>query len=404
MSRDWATVKLGEVAKLDLESVRVDPSATYNMVGVYSFGKGLFLKESVFGANTSYKVFYRLKPDHVVMSQLFGWEGALALSSEEYSGRFVSPQFPTFLCDPEKLERRFLGWLIRRPLFWKELGTKTKGMGDRRRTLNPDSLLTNEVPLPPLDEQRRIVRRIDELTAKIEEARGLRRESVREVSTVTEAQTSAMFDTLTTYPQVAIKLLGENGDNPIQIGPFGAQLHREEFVESGVPVLNVGNVTNNGLDVRRLDHVTPDKARFLARYTISTDDLLFARSGATLGKVCLVPQGCDDWLMTGHLFRVRFDAERCLPKFAYAALRGDRGVRTQVFGQVRGATRPGFNTTLLGQVKLPLPSVTEQRCIVDCLEKLQTKVDAIERLQMETAAELDALLPSVLDKAFKGHL
>lgn len=68
------------------------------MVGVYSFGRDLFRREPILDAETSYK-FYRLKLTRVVMSQLFGWEGALALSSEEYEGAYVSPQFPTFLCD-----------------------------------------------------------------------------------------------------------------------------------------------------------------------------------------------------------------------------------------------------------------------------------------------------------------
>ena len=213
-----------------------------------------------------------------------------------------------------------------------------------------------------------------------------------------------MFESLKETDHTPIRTLGESCSNPIQIGPFGAQLHAEEFVEHGVPVLNVGNVWPTGLRLEKLDHVTPEKAAQLRRYAIQQNDLLFARSGATLGKVCIVPPGCDGWLMTGHLFRVRFDQQRCEPSFAFAALRSAQYIRDQVFGQVRGATRPGFNTTLLGNVELPLPALTEQRRIVAYLDDLQAKVDALKRLQAETSVELDALLPSVLDKAFKGGL
>jgi type I restriction enzyme S subunit len=138
--------------------------------------------------------------------------------------------------------------------------------------------------------------------------------------------------------------------------------------------------------------------------TMSFGDLLFARSGATLGKVCLVPAECDSWLMTGHLFRVRFDPERVFNRFAFAALRGSRQIQEQVFGQVRGATRPGYNTTLLWNVELPIPPLAEQRRIVAELDALQAEVDALKHLQAETAAELDALMRAVLDKAFKGKL
>src|SRR5690606_1455841 len=128
--------------------------------------------------------------------------------------------------------------------------------------------------------------------------------------------------------------------------------------------LNVGNVWPTGLRLDSLNYVTTQKAISLARYMIKADDLLFARSGATLGKVCLVPTACDGWLMTGHLFRVRFDPGVIDNRFAFAGLRGERQIHEQVFGQVRGATRPGYNTTLLGAVTLPVPPLPEQRRIV----------------------------------------
>ena len=61
----------------------------------------------------------------------------------------------------------------------------------------------------------------------------------------------------------------------------------------------------------------------------------------------------------------------------------------------------------VGRIKaipVPVPELAEQRRIVAELDTLQTEVDAVKRLQAETAAELDALLPSILDKAFKGEL
>jgi type I restriction enzyme S subunit len=56
------------------------------------------------------------------------------------------------------------------------------------------------------------------------------------------------------------------------------------------------------------------------------------------------------------------------------------------------------------KTQIPLPPLPEQQRIVAYLDGLQAKVDALKKRQAETAAELDALLPSVLDKAFKGDL
>lgn len=58
----------------------------------------------------------------------------------------------------------------------------------------------------------------------------------------------------------------------------------------------------------------------------------------------------------------------------------------------------------LRSVPVPVPSLPEQRRIVAYLDGLQAKVDQLKQLQEQTAAELDALLPSILDRAFKGEL
>jgi type I restriction enzyme S subunit len=65
---------------------------------------------------------------------------------------------------------------------------------------------------------------------------------------------------------------------------------------------------------------------------------------------------------------------------------------------------PRLRTALLEGIPIPLPALAEQRRIVAYLDDLQAKVDALKKLQAETAAELDALMPSILDKAFRGEL
>jgi restriction endonuclease S subunit len=65
---------------------------------------------------------------------------------------------------------------------------------------------------------------------------------------------------------------------------------------------------------------------------------------------------------------------------------------------------PRLRTALLEGIPIPLPSLVEQCRIVAHLDELQARVDAVKRLQAETSAELEALLPSVLDRAFKGEL
>ena len=75
-----------------------------------------------------------------------------------------------------------------------------------------------------------------------------------------------------------------------------------------------------------------------------------------------------------------------------------------MFSQVEGSAQPSLNASKVLATILPIPILSEQRRVVTYLDDLQAKVDVLKRLQTETAAELDALLPSILDKAFKGEL
>jgi len=203
---------------------------------------------------------------------------------------------------------------------------------------------------------------------------------------------------------VPLGMLGNDPLHTVQTGPFGAQLHRNEFTETGVPVVAVGNLTGMGFTRDGLYFITPQKAKQLAKYDLQAGDVLFARSGATLGKVCVAPSFVRDWRMTGHILRARFDFEFLLPEYAVYALHGDPTVIAQVMGNIRGVTRPGFNTNLLEVVRLQLPPIDEQHEIVRRVEALFKLADAIEKRVEAATKRADKLTQAILAKAFRGEL
>jgi type I restriction enzyme, S subunit len=201
---------------------------------------------------------------------------------------------------------------------------------------------------------------------------------------------------------VPIAYVGADPRNTVQTGPFGAQLHNTEFTEYGVPVIAVGNLTGTGFSAKGIYFISEEKAQQLRRYDVRAGDLLFARSGATLGKVCVAPPEVKDWRMTGHILRARLNKSFIKPDLAVYALAALPAVRKQVFQNVRGVTRPGFNTALLESILIPVPPYREQVRIV-------SEVDRSLSLLCEVAAEVEAnlkrahaLRQSILAKAFSG--
>jgi len=403
MANDWLEVPLGKLLTRIKNEVLIQDFERYQRLTIHGNNKGISIRDEFEGHQIGTKNQFVVHKGQFLLSKIDAMNGAFGIVPENVEKGIITSNFWAYDVDEEKLLSKYFNYLTHTRTFQQFCIQSSSGT-THRKYLQEDLFLGKEIPLPPLSEQHRIVEHIETLAARIAQAQSLREKAINESSLLIFSKTNELFENLQHFPKVSLGELGVDKSNPIQTGPFGSQLLTNEFVDSGVPVLNVGNVQPEGLKLTRVDHVTPEKAETLARYSLQENDLLFARTGATLGKVCVLPKGCDGWLMTGHLFRVRFDTTRCNPRYAFVALRGADSVRSQIFGQVRGATRPGFNTTLLSHVEIPLPPLDEQRRIVAYLDSVQARLASLRELQSATGEELSALLPSILDKAFKGKL
>ena len=156
-------MKLGDILRLDEEAVPVSPDGQYPQVGVRSFGAGLFAKSALAGTETTYKAFNRLYRGAVVMSQVKGWEGAVAVCPPNLSGWFVSPEYRTFRCVDGEASPAYLAELVRTRWFWSRLAAATQGVGARRERTKPERFLSLEMLMPTLDRQLRVVKWVDEL-------------------------------------------------------------------------------------------------------------------------------------------------------------------------------------------------------------------------------------------------
>jgi type I restriction enzyme S subunit len=152
----WHDTELASVLRLDEHKVAVAADATYPIVGVYSFGRGIFERGEIAGSSTSYKSLNRIAAGQIVMSRLKAWEGGLAAVPDALDGRYVSPEFPTFTADETSADRRFLAALVTTRAFWSQLGGGSRGIGARRERVHAERLLEQRIALPPLDVQSRV--------------------------------------------------------------------------------------------------------------------------------------------------------------------------------------------------------------------------------------------------------
>ena len=401
MSR-WPMVPLREVLKLDLDKVLVDTATEYPMVGVLSFARGLFNRETITNGQTSYRVFYRLKAQHVVMSQLFGWEGALALSSGEFSGKFLSPQFPTFLCDSKKLDRSFLGWLFKRPAFWKELGAHASGMGDRRRTLNPEALFSCRIPLPPLAEQQRLVERIGALASKIEEAKAHRKKSHLEAEAIIKAARNRLIGDSPTSAWVPLRMFVQHIENG-----WSPSCEKRAAAEGEWAVLKVGAVSFGQYDPRE-NKALPTNLAPKPEYEVKAGNFLMSRANTfdLVGACAFVEMTPPRLMLSDKLFRFIVKRDKAINLQFLDHVLKSPALRTQIIAGATGTSPTMKNISKEKVLKLLVPNfnLPEQQRLAGRLESLQQKTRILSEVQQATERELNAMVPAILDQAFQGKL
>jgi type I restriction enzyme, S subunit len=91
----------------------------------------------------------------VLLSQVKGWEGAVAACPAELAGWYVSPEYRTFRCVPSEARTKYLAQLVRTEWFWGRLAGATRGVGARRERTRPEDFLKIEIPMPDVEQQKR---------------------------------------------------------------------------------------------------------------------------------------------------------------------------------------------------------------------------------------------------------
>lgn len=174
----------------------------------------------------------------------------------------------------------------------------------------------------------------------------------------------------------------------IQAGPFGSQLHKEDYVETGTPIVTVEHLGNRVFTEQNLPRVSDsDKAR-LIKYTLSTGDIVFSRVGS-VDRCSYVDKSHDGWMFSGRCLRVRpTEPVDSLYLYYYFCLEETKQFVRNI---AVGATMPSINTKLLGEVEIALPDLNNQKRIAAVLSSLDDKIENNQKLNDNLADLLQTI-------------
>lgn len=405
MSTKWPRARLGDVLRHVERFEPRDEIEEYPFAGTYSFARGIFVGERKLGSTFALPKIQRIRAGDFVYCKIMAWEGAFGLVPKEADGCVMSGAFVVYELNRDRIEPKFLDYFFKVPAYWQIIGSQSSGTNVRRQSLHPTQFEKAEIPLPSLPEQKRIVARIEEVAAQIEVAKALRKQAVEEVETLIKSHVTRMIRQkvdskswkVATLPELAAR-----SSYAIKRGPFGSHLRKEFFVQSGYKVYEQKHAIYGDFSAGSY-YIDANKFNEMSAFEVKPGDLIISCSG-TIGKVAIVPENAEPGIINQALLKVTLDTTKVDRQFFKLVFESDyisAGV-TEI--------SPGSAMKNIGSVKtlkgipFPLPPITEQKRIMADIDVLQTALDKLKRLQAETAVELDALLPSILDKAFKGEL
>lgn len=156
---------MADVAPLVRREQSIDLNGSYPELGIRSFGKGSFHKPPLSGGDVGTKRLYRIEPGDLLFSNVFAWEGAIAIAQPEDAGRFGSHRFITCQANPNLTTAEFLRYYFLTDDGMLKIGEASPGGAGRNRTLGLEKLMAIDVPMPPLVVQQTFDRLQAEIAA-----------------------------------------------------------------------------------------------------------------------------------------------------------------------------------------------------------------------------------------------
>lgn len=389
MADRWRRVRLEEALTLTVDRVPVEAGRTYDLAGVYGFGRGLFRRDPLEAERTSYKHLNVLHTDRFVMSKLKAWEGAVTVIDPAFEGAVLSPEFPTYDVNAELLLPGYLRLLTTHRPFWDLLATKSTGMGGRKERVHQTRMLEIEVALPPVAEQRRII----DLVGAAEYAATTAMKSAEATGTLADALIEA-------------GLAGSQRSAPLSDLILGIEAGKSPPAEDRPPkpgelaVLKVSAVRPGYFDpaeakVIRSAEIFPDHA------VLRSGDLLITRANTRdlVGSVCRVDHAPTGYFLCDKTLRLVPDDAVASPDYLLLALQS-RGARRQIEDAATGtsASMKNISQASIRSLRLPVVDRPDQELWTSAILEAKAAARTAERFSAELSVLRSALLSSLLSE------
>lgn len=352
-----------------------------------------------------------LKNDFVINSRS-DRKGSSGISPYDGSVSLIS-----IVLTPKSIQPEFVDQLLRSHPFQEEFYRYGKGIVADLWSTNYSEMKNILIPDIPKDEQLRIANFLDHETAKIDTLIEKQQQLIQLLKEKRQAVIShAVTKGLNPDAPMCdsgVEWLGEVPEHwviaqlkfntlEMQTGPFGSQLHAEDYIDDGIPLVNPAHMTNGKIVPDSGVSVDIETWQRLKRHQLFEGDLIFARRGE-LGRCAIVTKEQEGWLCGTGSLKAKLN-DRLVPEYSYLLISSE-GVISELSLESKGSTMDNLNTETLGRIRIPVPPVEEQRQVLAYVNEIATKFSiliekagsAISLMQERRTALISAAVTGKID-------
>lgn len=399
-------VKLKDILKNSLftdgdwvESKDQDPDGDIRLIQLADIGDGFFVNKSskFINKNTAKRLNCTfLQKGDVLIARMPDPLGRACIFPLEGESKFITVVDVCIIRGCDDIDNNYLKYTINSPSIRSEISRQSTGT--TRTRISRKNIGNLEIPLPPLAIQKHIADILDAADA-------LRRKTQQIVDSYDELAQSLfleMFgDPVSNPKKFPVKKLSDFYINPkegTKCGPFGSALKRNDFIDNGIPVWNMDNITKSGsfIDTPNL-YISQDTYEKLKSFEVFDNDIIISRAG-TVGKMCIVKSIYRKSIISTNLIRLRLGA-KLSPLFFVCLMNYGKGR----VGRLKKGGDDSFthmNTGILDSLNIYIPPLDLQKLFAEKIALIEQQ----KELAKQSLAESENLFNALLQKAFKGEL
>ena len=375
----WPLVPLHKVANPVRRPETPQPGTTYRRIGVRLWGRGAYLRDAIDGSATKYPALYRVRKDDIIVNKIWARNGSVAVVTDDLDGSFGSSEFPTYEVDKAALLPEWFAWFTRTPGLWAQCDNLSRGTSGQNR-LQPERFLDVRLPLPPPDQQRNIIARLNKVVALVEE----RYQTINLAERESAALLSKAFrKVIREAPCRPMSKVAPLVRRPVEVDPDGS------YPELGVRSFGRGTfhkpvLSGVGVGSKKL-------------FRIREGDLLFNIVFGWEGAVAIArPE--DDQRVGSHRFLTCVpNPELMTGEFLQHYFLTFEGLQKLGDASPGGA---GRNRTLgmkkLTAIEVPVPCMPLQ----SWFNQIRMKVRQVEAMHTDATQDADSIISALLHQAF----